>query len=204
MRVVPTLLEAAGGSQDQINTGVTDAEGYTGFDGSSFWSVVTQENKQHGQYAFGVQTTRGIFSGSVCYPIRSVRSEDYKLILNLNSSSKFYNTVNTSKKGIYRAWIDATEEGSEERGYVMKYMSRPKEELYDIRKDPYEMNNLAGNPKYAEIKEKLAIELKKWMSQQGDRGIDTELKAIQRQPRWDEEGWNSYEEQQNNTILEGN
>lgn len=202
--VVPTLLEAGGASPGHIYTGSTDAEGRTGFDGRSFLDVLTKGKQEHRQYVYGVQTTRGIFSGSVCYPVRSVRSSQYKYILNLNSSTPFYNMVSTAENGIYQSWIDATEEGSERRIYVMKYKHRPKEELYDIQKDPYEMNNLANNPKYDDVKKKLAQELKRWMEQQGDEGIDTELRAIKRQTRWNEAGWNSYEEQQNNAILNNN
>lgn len=202
--VVPTLLEAAGGSPDHIYTGSVDAEGHTGFDGISFLDVLREGKEEHREYVYGVQTTRGIFSGSVCYPIRSVRSKNFKYILNLNSSSPFYNLVNTASNGIYQAWIDATEEGSEKRSLVMRYTHRPKEELYDIRKDPYELDNLADNPEYDKVKKGLAKELHKWMQQQGDEGIDTELKAIKRQPRWNEKGWNSHEEWQNKAILEGN
>ena len=32
---------------------------------------------------------------------------------------------------------------------------RPAEELYDLRKDPFQMKNLAGNPEYEQIRKKL-------------------------------------------------
>ncbi|MDR8392408.1 sulfatase [Aliifodinibius sp. S!AR15-10] len=202
--VIPTLLEAAGQNPEVVNTGSLDSRGQSGFDGRSFLGLLTENKKEHRQYVYGVQTTRGIFSGSVCYPIRSVRSSNYKYILNLNSSSPFRNLVTTAEQGIYQSWIQATNEGSNQRQYVMKYTKRPREELYDIRKDPYERNNLADNSEYNDVKKRLAKKLNEWMQQQGDMGIDTELQAIQRQPRWDEQGWDSYEEQQNKAILEGN
>jgi len=42
------------------------------------------------------------------------------------------------------------------------------------------------------------------MAVQGDKGIDTEMSALDRQERWDEETWKGYEEQRNNRILRKN
>jgi N-acetylglucosamine-6-sulfatase len=44
--------------------------------------------------------------------------------------------------------------------YVV-YTETGERELYDRRKDPYQLNNIAGNPAYAEIEAKLAAQLKK-------------------------------------------
>jgi uncharacterized sulfatase len=44
----------------------------------------------------------------------------------------------------------------------------PYEELYDLQNDPYEHHNLASNTKFNKIKEELAKELVRWMTQQGD------------------------------------
>ena len=202
--LVPTLLEAVGGSPGHVNTGITDSEGHTGFDGRSFLDVLLGRKQEHRDYVYGIQTTRGIYSGSVCYPIRSVRSGNYKYILNLNSSTPFYNMVNTSDRGIYQAWLETTNEGSAKRRLVKRYTNRPKEELYNLKEDPYELHNLANDPNYTEIKKELREKLNQWMEQQGDRGIDTELKAVKRQTLWNERGWRSYEEQRNHQILEEN
>ena len=61
-----------------------------------------------------------------------------------------------------------------------------------MKSDPYEKNNLAQDPKYFDIKENLKTQLKSWMSQQGDLGVDTEMKAGTRQQRSGK--WLSYEE----------
>ena len=44
--------------------------------------------------------------------------------------------------------------------YVV-YTETGERELYDRRKDPYQLNNIAGNPAYAQIEAKLAAQLKK-------------------------------------------
>jgi len=56
---------------------------------------------------YGAQTTRGIIRGSACYPVRSVRSEQYKYIRNLNHESVFYNIESTNPSGIYAAWTES-------------------------------------------------------------------------------------------------
>ena len=48
--------------------------------------------------------------------------------------------------------------------------TRPKEELYDLRKDPYEINNLAGKSKYAKTLKDLSNKLDKWIVETKDQG----------------------------------
>jgi uncharacterized sulfatase len=102
--VVPTLVEAAGGKPETIETGRADANGNTGFDGRSFLSVLKGEADKHRDYVYGVQTTRGIIRGSACYPIRSVRSRRFKYIWNPNHESVFYNVVSTGGQSMLETW----------------------------------------------------------------------------------------------------
>lgn len=46
---------------------------------------------------------------------------------------------------------------------------RPEEELYDVNKDPWQLNNLAADPDYAETRRKMRARLDKWMLETGDR-----------------------------------
>ncbi|MFL3657694.1 MAG: sulfatase atsG, partial [Opitutales bacterium] len=62
--------------------------------------------------------------------------------------------------------------------FVSKYHFRPEFELFDCNADPLEMNNLGSNPKYAKVVQRLKGTLDKWMADQGDLGIQTELEAI--------------------------
>ena len=66
---------------------------------------------------------------------------------------------------------------------VRRYEYRPGEELYDVEKDPYEWNNLAGDPKYATVKERMKRRLLDWMKAMGDKGQQTELEALEHQYR---------------------
>ncbi len=49
--------------------------------------------------------------------------------------------------------------------------SKPPEELYDLEKDPFQMNNLAGNPEYAEVLEKMRGLEAQWQSGHPDMGL---------------------------------
>jgi arylsulfatase A-like enzyme len=45
------------------------------------------------------------------------------------------------------------------RLFELAFAKRPAEELYDLQKDPGQLNNVAGKPEYARVKEKLAATL---------------------------------------------
>ncbi len=179
--VVPTLIEAAGARPETIETGRPDAHGKTGFDGRSFLKVLLSKTDRHRNYVYGAHTTRGIINGSGCYPIRSVRSVQYKYIRNLNHQTVFYNVVSTRPNDLLQTWKEIGKNNSAVAARARFYQHRPAEELYDLRNDPYELNNLTDNPDYAKIKGRLKKELERWMQQQTDQGNATELKAIERQ-----------------------
>ncbi len=58
-----------------------------------------------------------------------------------------------------------------------KYQPRPPEELYDVENDPHCLNDLIGDPKFAELKADLSTRLDAWMKSQGDKGAATEAQA---------------------------
>jgi len=47
---------------------------------------------------------------------------------------------------------------------------RPDEELYDIRKDPFEIRNLAASPKHKKTLNKMRAILDKWIKDTRDKG----------------------------------
>ncbi|MFT5526607.1 MAG: N-sulfoglucosamine sulfohydrolase [Pirellulaceae bacterium] len=164
--VTPTFVDAAGGKQDPQ------------MDGKSFLSVLTGEANEHKQFVYGIMTTRGIINGNDNYPIRSVRSRNHKLILNLNHEAKFTNAC--TKSPIYQSMLAAASTPAEKE-LVNAYQVRPAVELYDVVADPLERNNLASDPKYKGEIAKLQEELESWMKSQGDGGVTTELRAKERQ-----------------------
>ncbi len=49
---------------------------------------------------------------------------------------------------------------------------KPAEELYDIRKDPHQLNNLASDPGYAKVLEQMRGYMAKWQSEHRDLGLE--------------------------------
>jgi len=183
--VVPTLIEAAGGDPAGVDTGCPDAKGKRGFDGKSFLGVLLGKNRAHRNLVYGAHTTRGIIAGSECYPVRSVRSDRYKYIRNLNHLAAFHNTLIASEKTYWPSWVQKAKTDPAAARLVEMYQRRPAEEFYDLASDPWELKNLADDPAQAERKANLGKELDAWMAQQGDKGNETEMKARQRQGRFE-------------------
>jgi len=181
--VAPTLIEAAGGDPTAIDTGRPDAQGDAGFDGRSFLGVLLGRTDTHRRAVFGAHTTRGIIAGSDCYPIRSVRDARYKYIRNLNHETAFHNTLIQGEKTYWPSWLQKAKTDPHARKLVEMYQHRPAEELYDLKADPWELDNRAADPALASTKAALRGRLDAWMDQQGDQGNATELKARERQGR---------------------
>ena len=54
------------------------------------------------------------------------------------------------------------------RQYELCFGKRPLEELYDVRSDPSQVNNLAQNPKFAAVKQQLWKQLRERLESTGD------------------------------------
>jgi len=173
--ILPTMIDIAGGDPPKINTGSKDGNGNMGFDGISFKKVLLGQENHLRDYVFAEETTRGIIQGSDAYAIRSARDNHYLYIHNLNPTETFKNTV--VRMPFFKEWKEANPTRS------AFYQVRPEEELYDIVNDPYDLTNLAADPKYASVKANLKTKLEAFMKQQNDKGIETEMKALSRQPK---------------------
>jgi uncharacterized sulfatase len=168
--VTPTFVEAAGGQLAPE------------LDGKSMIPVFTGQTNVHKEFVYGVMTTKGIINGNSSYPIRSVRSRNYKLILNLQHNQKFTNACVKSPE--FASMIQAAEDGDEKaKEAVSRYQYRPAVEFYDVIEDPLEMRNLANQAEYADEIAELKQELQRWMDSQGDKGVATELVANQHKKR---------------------
>jgi uncharacterized sulfatase len=174
--MVPTLIEIAGGKPTQVDTGRKGAPGGgNGLDGKSFLKVLRGERKEHNSYVYGVHTMQGAWIGGP-YPIRSVRDKKYKYIWNPMNDRFFVNFNNIGNRlNCWQSWLRDAETNPQAALIVRRWIKRPEIEFYDTEKDPYELNDLAKNPEYAETIKHLKKQLESWMAQQGDQGVETEL-----------------------------
>ncbi|MGQ8336619.1 sulfatase family protein [Sunxiuqinia sp. A32] len=163
--VVPTFLEIAG------------VKPKSHLDGKSLVPLLTGKVKEHKEYTFSLQTTRGINKGSAYYGIRSVADKKYRYIVNLTPDAVFKNVE--SEGALFKEWKEIAETDANARQITNKYQHRPGVELYDLEKDPYCINNLAEKPENKKIIERMDKALKEWMASCGDKGQATELEAFE-------------------------
>jgi len=175
--VLPTLYEAAGGDPKSLRG---DKNQTMPLDGKSFMATLKGKDVEIRNYVYGVHTTRGISNGSECYPVRSIQDHNYKLIWNINYKEEFLSSGSKHGNKLYESWLVESNVTKEEFEHAKLYRNRPEFELYDVKKDPYELNNLAEDKSFAKTKDKLFTDLKIWMNEQGDKGIETEWKALTR------------------------
>lgn len=180
--VPPTLIAAAGGDPRIIDTGCPDANGDRGFDGRSFLDVLIGKSDTLREHVFAQHTTVGIIGYKEPYPIRGVRDARYKLIRNL-APENTYHISGIHAGELIDSWrADAATDPNLARR--LAWLShRPAEELYDLENDPWELTNLAGDPRLADVQRRLGAALDGWMQQQGDTGLETENRALSRQPK---------------------
>ncbi|WP_117879566.1 sulfatase family protein [Aureibaculum luteum] len=105
--------------------------------------------------------------------IRSVRSKEFKYIRNFLTDRPYTQPTYMDFDGIEFVKVMHQLHAEHKLNTIQdRFMSdkRPVEELYDLKKDPYELNNLALNPEYNTTLKKHAEVLENWIVQTGDKG----------------------------------
>jgi N-sulfoglucosamine sulfohydrolase len=161
--LLPTCLEAAGGKPP------------AGLSGRSLLPVLRGEKTAHRERVFFTHSGDGDMNR---YPIRAVRSRQWKYIRNLDPDSKFTSHVDKAAAGDGRvywdSWVEKAKVDPAAAAVVRRYHTRPAEELYDLKADPSELNNVAAEAAHADTLKGLRAELDRWMKDQGDEGMKTE------------------------------
>ena len=145
--IVPTILEAVGGSPAG------------GRQGRSFWPLLTAAEYQQRDRIFAERTFHTSYD-----PVRSVRTSRYKYIRNFESVRPDW---------YYSEGVDRhrTIRGVKHSARIMRQSdpkNRPWEEIYDLRSDPLELDNLAERREHAATRQKLARALCRWMRDTDD------------------------------------
>lgn len=112
--------------------------------------------------------------------MRAIRSRNFKLIQNL-MPERAYCQYNNYKERSYPvlALLNVMNMKGELTPQQALFMapSKPEFELFDLVSDPWELNNLADNPEYAEIKDELLTELNNWRENViNDQGVSEEFR----------------------------
>lgn len=170
--VVPTLIEAAGGTVDSNK-----------FDGTSFLGVLLDKTDKHREYTYAMHNN--VPEGSP-YPIRSVCDGRYRYIRNLSPENLhiqkyIMGPMGTKHTHYWTSWMQGAAENENAYQIVSRYIKRPAEELFDIQQDPYNLHNLANDEQCAAVKKRLSNELDRWMKEQKDPGaaLDTQERLLQ-------------------------
>ncbi len=155
--LLPTFIELGGGKVPE------------GIDGRSFAEILRGTTTTHREQVFTTHSGDGDFN---VYPIRSVRTRDWKYIRNLHPEFQHHSHISrsTGPSGLvyWKTWLAAAEKDPAAAATVQRFTTRPAEELYDLVNDPNELHNLAADPKQSERVATMRGDLDAWMQQQGD------------------------------------
>lgn len=104
------------------------------------------------------------------YPMRVVRTRTHKLILNVAHPLTFplASDLYASPTWQYALKHPETRFGKKT---MEQFLHRPKWELFDLDKDPEEVNNVTDDPDYAEVLEDLKVKLKLFQQRSSDPWI---------------------------------
>lgn len=142
--VLPTLLAA---SKTEIPKNI---------DGKSFLNILKGDKAEVHKYIFGVATKQNIRNAKV-FPSRMVKNNSFKLIRNFNAKEVL--ASNLGENQIVNEFIKMG---------ANSFPNKPYEELYDLKNDPYQKNNLINNKKYKNERLQLSNALVTWMTAQND------------------------------------
>ncbi|MBN2315785.1 MAG: sulfatase-like hydrolase/transferase [Sedimentisphaerales bacterium] len=115
--------------------------------------------------------------------IRSVRDKRYRYIRNYEPLKTYYQYMNTPEKGATMKEIRRVHAEGKLPPAAQLFMAdrKPVEELYDLRSDPHEINNLAGDPNYSSILERMRRAHRQWVQETKDLGLIPEPEIIERE-----------------------
>jgi len=97
--------------------------------------------------------------------IRTVFNKEYKLIYNVLWQLP-YTPVDFNGKPVWKDLVERNKTGELHEKFQTTFFAEPRPmfQLYDLKNDPGEFNNLSGKPEFAEIENQLKAELHEWMT----------------------------------------
>ena len=172
--LAPTFLEAAGLKIPQDMTGRSIMGLLTGTEKLGARSTVFIERERHAN----------VRQGDLSYPARAIRTKDFLYIRNFRpdrwpaGDPELYFAVgpygdcdpSPSKDFI----LGHRQDTALAQLFQLGFEKRPAQELYDLRKDPFQLVNVATRPEYAAARLKMREALDRWMKETGDPRATTD------------------------------
>ncbi|MEO5803740.1 MAG: sulfatase, partial [Verrucomicrobiota bacterium] len=164
--VLPTLIQISGGKAS------------SDLDGKSFLDVLEGKSNKHRDVIFATHSQDG-FQMNIS-PMRGIRTARYKYIFNLSPENEYVTHMDKAKdhdggREYWDSWVEKAKSDPRAADILKRYHWRPREELYDVLLDPHEVQNLANDPKYSDIKNDLSKQLVAWRKQQNDNKTGADL-----------------------------
>jgi len=129
-----------------------------------------QKAKQPHEYVFGARDRM-----DECYDFqRTVRDKKYRYIRNYTPQLTLAQPIDyMDRTPILREMRRLHAEGKLPDGPQMQFFQpeKPVRELYDVEADPHNIHNLAEDPKYAKVVDRMQKALDEWMIEIGDIGF---------------------------------
>lgn len=143
--LTPTILDFAGVKYEAAD-----------FHGRSFRNIMDQSAPQGWDHMFAAHNFHEL---TMYYPMRVVRVGDMKLIFNIAWGLEYPFASDLWASSTWQS-IHRADEPLFGKRTVQKYLHRQKFELYDLKSDPDELNNLADDPKHAQTLAELQKKMK--------------------------------------------
>ena len=162
----PTILEAAG-----LTPKATPAK--------SLWPLLNGRSDPARDHMF-VERERhaNVRRGDLSYPVRGLRTREYLYLRNLAADRypagdpELYWAVgpygDADPSASKTLLTDPARREELSKYFELSFGKRPAEELYDLRHDPGQIDNVASNAEYAKIKALLSKRVDAWMRETGD------------------------------------
>jgi uncharacterized sulfatase len=114
--------------------------------------------------------------------VRSVRSERYRYVRNYHPELPYMQWLNyLDEMPIQKDWRRLAFEGKLNDVQKLFFArTKPKEELYDLETDRYEIKNLAGSPDHQGTLKEMRAALDRWIRDTKDLGEVPEQELIRR------------------------
>jgi len=143
-----------------------DAEIPNKIEGRSFLPLLKGQTDRFREEIYSEKTFHEIYD-----PIRSIRTEEFKFIINFEKS-----------KTLYQIGMDIQQDALGKNMLELINKPRPDEELYDLKNDPDEKTNLINNLRYKDIALELKDKLFNWMKQTKDPILKGKVEDQRKEP----------------------